>query len=73
LLDHGHPEAWSYPLGFLWLESTLVSDRVNALAAQQAQLMQLAVSTIPNMSVKSSGTKSMLELFRKTMKMMTGD
>lgn len=74
LLDHGHPEAWSYPVGLVMQESELVVDRLNAAAGTNALLLQMAVSTVPNMSVKPEGTKSMLKQFGATIKtLLKGD
>lgn len=36
LLDHGHPEAWNYPLGRLHDETALVVERLNGAAVTNA-------------------------------------
>ncbi len=44
LLDHGHPEAQSYPIGMLWDESLLVIERLNRIEVSRVMLFQAAVS-----------------------------
>lgn len=46
LLANGHPNAASYPIGRVWLESEIVTDRINKHIADNALMTQLAVSTI---------------------------
>ncbi len=73
LLSHGHTDAWSYPLGLLFLEAGIVVDRLNTQAATDASLLQLAISTIPNMSVKPTATKKLAATFQKTVKALLGE
>lgn len=46
LLANGHPNAGSYPIGRLWLESEIVVERINKHLADEALMTQLAVSTL---------------------------
>lgn len=46
MLDHGHPEARHYPIGYLWDEVTLVRERLNQAATSEATLLQLAVGSL---------------------------
>jgi len=57
LLDHGHPNALSYPVWLVFVEADFVVRRINAHLAIQTSLLQMALSSIPNMSVKPAGTK----------------
>jgi len=45
-MEHGHSEAGDYPLGLVWVEASIVVDRVNRFHATQAALTQLAVASI---------------------------
>ena len=73
LLANGHPDAWSYPLGFLFQEAGIVVERLNTQAATDASLLQLAISSIPNMSVKPTATKKLAATFQKTVKALLGE
>jgi len=42
LLDHGHPEAWEYPLGLVDDEARLVIDRLNSQSITAALGFQAA-------------------------------
>lgn len=44
LLDHGHPAARKYPLGMVWEEALIVTERVNLMVVTQAQLTRMAIS-----------------------------
>lgn len=46
LLDHGHPQARRYPLGYMLDESRLVIRRVNNGHVTTATLLQGAVSGV---------------------------
>ena len=46
LLDHGHPNAGSYPLGLLGQEAELVVERLNRLEATRTALLQMAVGSV---------------------------
>jgi hypothetical protein len=58
LLDHGHPRAMLYPVWMVSAEAEIVVSRLNAQMATQISLMQMTLSSIPNMSVKPSATKN---------------
>lgn len=45
-------------------------DRINAQMASEAALLQMAISTIPNQSVKKASTKKAQEDFRKQLKVL---
>lgn len=45
LLANGHPEARAYSLGDLFLESSIVSERLNSEIVTDAILTQLAVAS----------------------------
>jgi len=57
----------------VFAEADLVSGRLDAQAASQALLTQMAVSTIPNQSVKPTATKNMAALFTKQIKRLLGE
>ena len=57
LLDHGHPHAMRYPVGMVFVEASIVAKRIGVQMASQTSLLQMALSTIPNMNVKPAGTK----------------
>jgi hypothetical protein len=68
LLDHGHPNALSYPVWKVSAEANYVVKRLNAHMAAQTSLLQMALSTIPNMSVKASATKNNAKLLKQRLK-----
>ncbi|NSZ73945.1 hypothetical protein EM858_14635 [Agrobacterium sp. CNPSo 2736] len=70
MLDHGHPSAWFYPVCKVFVEARFVVDRINAQMASEAALLQMAISTIPNQSVKKASTKKAQEDFRKQLKVL---
>lgn len=55
------------------LEADLVVERENAVEAQRASLLQMAVSSIPNMGVKPESTKTMAKTFRQVITALLGD
>jgi hypothetical protein len=65
LIDHGHPEAMSYPVGMVWDESRLVIERLNGFEVTRATLLQMAVSS---MFSKEAG-----DAFRKELLRLNGD
>lgn len=70
MLDHGHPNALAYPVWKVFAEAEFVVRRINAHLATQTSLLQMALSSIPNMSVKPSGTKKAVEALSKFLKDM---
>lgn len=50
-MAHGHPDAWGYPIGHLWQEAGIVIDRIDGERTMNAQMFQLAISTIPNLGM----------------------
>lgn len=56
MLDHGHPNALSYPVSKVFAEASFVVRRINAQMASEISLLQLALSSIPNQSVKIAAT-----------------
>lgn len=64
LLEHGHPEALSYPIGRVWEEAELVVERINSLEATRATLFQMAASTLLSQKAHRH--------FSETLQKMTG-
>lgn len=54
----------------VFAEAKIVSDRINADIAARTSLMQMALSSIPNDSVKPSQTRSTAKELQKTLRMM---
>lgn len=54
-------------------ESELVVERENIAQASAAMLLQMAVSTVPNMGIKPESTKSMMKTFSDSIKRLLGD
>lgn len=52
MLDHGHPNALSYPVWMVFVEASFVVKRINAQMAAETSLLQMALSTVPNQSTK---------------------
>jgi hypothetical protein len=57
-MSEGHPEAWKYPIGFMWTEARIARERINIKMATESVLIQQAVLSI------WSGDKD--GIFRKT-------
>jgi len=72
LLDHGHPDAWIYPLPFLIAESKIVDTRMREHLASTSTMQQMALSTVPNMNVKPQATTSALKRFTKAIEDLLG-
>ncbi len=45
-------------------------DRINAQMASEAALLQMAISTVPNQSVKPASTKKALKAFQSQLKVL---
>jgi hypothetical protein len=73
LLAHGHPEAWSYPLWFVWSEANIVIGRLNADHGTTAVLAQRAGLSMPNMAIKAQHTAKESKAFAKLVKDLIGD
>lgn len=71
LLNHGHPEAWSYPVGFLVAETQLVIERINHQEALRARLTSAAVSAAPNGMLTGRSQKKLMAAFDKLLKLLT--
>lgn len=56
MLDHGHPNALSYPVWKVFAEARFVVRRINAQMASETLLLQMALSAVPNQSVKPAHT-----------------
>jgi hypothetical protein len=73
LLANGHSRASSYPVWMVAAEAKIVTNRINAQLATHISLMQMVLSSIPNMSVKPAATrKSAKELAVKLREMVDG-
>lgn len=62
LLDHGHPDARLYPLGFLWDEYCLVIERVHGRILTEANLLQHAIGSILSKKSRTEFSKLMKSL-----------
>lgn len=71
LLDHGHPRAWFYPVNQVFVEARFVVDRTNRQIAAEAGLLQMAISTIPNQSMKEAARKKAVKAFQEQLKDLT--
>ncbi len=71
LLDHGHPHAMTYPVQMVFAEAAIVVSRMNAQMASEASLLQLAISTVPNMSIKPAATKRAVKAFKEQLEALT--
>lgn len=68
LLDHGHPDAWQYPLPMVFAEAKLVSRRLDVQTASHMSLLQLALFSQPSENVKPAATKKMGQKFADLLK-----
>lgn len=55
----GHPEAWGYPIGFLWDESNIVLARENSRIHTELSLLQSALTSIFSEKGRAAFKKSM--------------
>ncbi len=54
----------------VFAEASIVVRRINAQLAAEISLLQMALSSVPNMSVKPSGTKAAADRLTKQLKGM---
>lgn len=73
LLAHGHPEAWSYPLWFVWSEANIVVSRLNADHGTSAILAHKAALAMPSMAIKAQHTAKESKAFAKLVQDLIGD
>ena len=63
-----------YPVGMVFVEAGIVAKRIGVQMASQTSLLQMALSTIPNMNVKPAGTKRAAKDLGNVLKdMMNGE
>lgn len=55
----------------VWEEVSLVRSRQERLLAIEASLFQMALSTIPNQSIKATGTKKAVKDFESVLRSMS--
>lgn len=70
LLDHGHPDAWRYPLWLVMEEAEIVDRRINIQTANHFSLLQKTLLSIPNENVKARFTETVAEELGGTLKDM---
>lgn len=73
LLANGHADAWTYPIWMLWVESQIVTERLNQMLGSHVLLTKMALDATPNMGVKGSATRKAATAFSKIVKAMMGD
>ncbi|RWF33718.1 MULTISPECIES: hypothetical protein [unclassified Mesorhizobium] len=71
MLDHGHPNAPSYPISKVFAEAGFVVRRINSQMASEISLMQLALSSIPNESVKPAFFRNAAKQLAQQLKELT--
>lgn len=47
-MDHGHPDAFHYPIAMVWDEATIIGERLKATLVTEAILVQAATATTGN-------------------------
>lgn len=70
-MSEGHPQAWFYPISQVYAEARLATHRINRKMANEAGLWQMAISTIPNQSMKEAARKKAVKAFEKRLKDLT--
>lgn len=70
LLDHGHANAMRYPVGMVSVEASFVAKRLSVQVATKTTLLQMALSTLPNMNVKPAGTNRAVKTLKNLLKEM---
>jgi len=56
-MSHGHTEAQRYPLGMVYDEANLVTERINTKIITEAELIKLAVLGILSKSARKQFSK----------------
>lgn len=72
LLDHGHPDAWVYPLGLVVQEADIVVSRFNQQAALYGRIIQSAVSASPNGMIAAPAQQKLMDGFTQMMTRLGG-
>lgn len=72
LLDHGHRDAWDYPLGLVVQEADLVVARISQQAALYGHIIQSAVSAAPNGLISGPVQQKLFAGFTKLMTRLGG-
>lgn len=62
LMANGHPDARHYPIGLVWTEAEMVTNRINNDMATTALLNQMAVSSLFSKEGGEQFTKIIKEL-----------
>lgn len=62
LLDHGHPDAWRYPLGMLRDEEQLIRQRINQDTARRLRDTHTALCAVINQDAVRSLNERISEL-----------
>ncbi|TPN04542.1 hypothetical protein [Mesorhizobium sp. B2-1-2] len=70
MLDHGHPNALSYPVCKVFAEANYVVKRINAQMASETLLLQMALSAVPNQSVTAAHTNRAAKQLKEHLKGM---
>lgn len=65
-MDHGHPDAWDYPLAVVSDEAAMIRKRINTLSVTDAILLQHAAGSIMS-------TEMGEQFHALTKRIMTGD
>lgn len=63
LLDHGHQYARFYPVGMVWEEAQIVTQRMNQEEASRTVLMQLAGASL----LDKKGAKQLQKVLKELM------
>lgn len=45
-MAQGHPDAWDYPLAFMWNEARIARDRINGQTATEATLLFQTIQAV---------------------------
>lgn len=59
-----------YPVGMVSVEAGFVAKRLSVQLATQTSLIQMALSSVPNMNVKKGGTDRVAKELQKLLKEM---
>lgn len=71
-MAEGHPDAWDYTIGRIFLEAEIVEDRKAAMLAELTKMMHLAMLSTPNMGADPKAVEKNFGTLNKVTDLMLG-
>lgn len=67
-MEHGHADAWTYPIGWLQDEARMIRQRIDGELARKLGLLSMLLQAIPNQSVNANYTQRTAKKLQQTLK-----